>query len=218
MSSFTDSERYLSLLGLGGFWHDKTANICSCPYFGSDAQDPYHKPQKIISITRFIRQFNVFSWKQKAPMFIKLKCNQTGNSSCYLRNGGGWGLSTVLLFRQPHLISVCLYNVLLASSISSQPQGDLTGNCAFQLYRNYYPVGIVCIHISARTFLKFYSTDSLQGITQRAIKTRAFPTPVGESSSFGTGFITLTNTSFGFFLNYDCNKVSTRTLQFQKEM
>lgn len=83
---------------------------------------------KIISITRFIRQFHVLSWKQKASMFIKIKCNQTGNSSYYLRNGGGWGLSTALLFRQLHFISVCLYNVLLASSISSQPEWDLTGN------------------------------------------------------------------------------------------
>lgn len=39
-------------------------------------------------------------------MFIEIKGNQTGNSSCYLRDGGGWGLSIVLLFSQLHFISI----------------------------------------------------------------------------------------------------------------
>lgn len=119
MSSFTDSERHPSLMGLGGFWHDKTEQSSALPIFWVRYSRSLPQTTKIISITRFIIQFHVFDWKQKASMFIKIECNQTGNSSCYLRNGGGWGLSTALLFRQLHFISISLYNVLLASSISS---------------------------------------------------------------------------------------------------
>lgn len=39
-------------------------------------------------------------------MFIKIKYNQAGNSSRYLRDGGGLGLSTVLFFSQLHFIRV----------------------------------------------------------------------------------------------------------------
>lgn len=127
MSSFTDSERHPSLTGWEVF--DMTKQQTSVlPIFWVKCSRSLPQTTKIIFITRFIRQFHVFSWKQKASMFIKIKCKQTGNSSCYLKNGGGWGLSTALLLRQLHVISICLYNVLLASSISSQPQWDLTGN------------------------------------------------------------------------------------------
>lgn len=39
-------------------------------------------------------------------MFIKIKRNQTGNSSPYLRDGEGWGPSTVLLYSQLHFIGI----------------------------------------------------------------------------------------------------------------
>lgn len=67
------------------------------------------------------------------------------------------------------------------------PRGFNWELCIGQLYKNYYPVCTVSIHISERTFLKFYPTDSLQRITQRAVKTRAFPTPVGQSSRLWHG-------------------------------
>lgn len=70
----------------------------------------------------------------------------------------------------------------------------------------------VSIHSSERALLKFYPVDSLSGISQRARKTRVFPTLVRQSSRLWARLHPVSNTSF--FLNKGCNEVSTITLQF----
>lgn len=123
----------------------------------------------------------VFSRKHKSPTFIKIRGNQTGHSSCYLRDGGGWRLSTTLLFRQLHAIGTSPHATphLLPPAISLG--FDQEPPCTGQLHRHCYPAA--CPSPAQKGFGKnstplTHSMVSSKGL----IKPRVPPTPVRRSS------------------------------------
>lgn len=126
---------------------------------------------KTISRTRFTGQFHVYIQLGTETPNVYENEVQTGKSSCYLRDGRGWGLSTALL-KHSIRVSSCATNLTVTWPGTTPCAGQVHGHLSCS----------VSIHSSERIWEKLYLIDSLCSIIQRVIKTKVFPTPVWQSS------------------------------------
>lgn len=144
MSSFTDSERHPSLMGLGGFWHDKTEQNSALPIFWSDVQDCYHKPQKS-SQRQGLSASSLYSAGNKKPQCLS-KSNATKQATAHVTWGmEGDGVCQLHCFPESSTSSVSPYTpCCLLPPSAPQPQWDLTGN--YPVHRSALQKLLSCMH------------------------------------------------------------------------